>query len=65
MPGSQIRVVAAIIEVALSEHPPRRLLLGSDAYGLVTAALQKRLTTFERQKSVAFSTEFDQGELTS
>src|SRR6266496_4455201 len=32
MPGSQPRVVAAMIESALSEHPPRRLLLGSYAY---------------------------------
>jgi NAD(P)-dependent dehydrogenase (short-subunit alcohol dehydrogenase family) len=62
MPGSQARVVAAIIEAALSEHPPRRLLLGSDAYRLVTEALKERLATFERQKAVAFSTDVDQGE---
>ena len=58
MPGSQTRVVAAMNEAALSEHPPRRLLLGSDAYRLVT----ERLATFERQKTVAFSTDVDQGE---
>ncbi len=62
MPGSQSRVVAAMIEVALSENPPRRLLLGSDAYHLVTDALKERLATFERQKAVAFSTDVDQGE---
>jgi NAD(P)-dependent dehydrogenase (short-subunit alcohol dehydrogenase family) len=62
MPGSQTRVVAAMIEAALSEHPPRRLLLGSDAYRLVTDALKDRLATFERQKAVAFSTDVDQGE---
>ena len=62
MPGSQTRVVAAIIEAALSENPPRRLLLGSDAYGLVTEALNQRLATFERQRFVAFSTDIDQGE---
>jgi NAD(P)-dependent dehydrogenase (short-subunit alcohol dehydrogenase family) len=65
MPGSQTRVVAAMIEVALSETPPRRLLLGSDAYGLVTAALNQRLATFERQRAVAFSTDIDQGEVAS
>ncbi len=64
MPGSQSRVVAAIIEAALSEHPPRRLLLGSDAYRLVTNALQERLEAFERQQAVAFSTDVDQGEVT-
>ena len=62
MPGSQTRVVAAMIEAAQSENPPRRLLLGSDAYSLVTEALKDRLATFERQKAVAFSTDVDQGE---
>jgi NAD(P)-dependent dehydrogenase (short-subunit alcohol dehydrogenase family) len=65
MPGSQTRVVAAIIEAALSENPPRRLLLGSDAYGLVTAALNQRLAIFELQRAVAFSTDIDQGEVAS
>jgi len=62
MPGSQTRVVAAMIEAAQSENPPRRLLLGSDAYRLVTEALNERLATFERQSAVAFSTDVDQGE---
>jgi hypothetical protein len=62
MPGSQTKVVAAMIEAALSENPPRRLLLGSDAYRLVTDALQERLSTFEQQKAVAFSTDVGQGE---
>jgi NAD(P)-dependent dehydrogenase (short-subunit alcohol dehydrogenase family) len=61
MPGSQTKVVAAMIEAALSENPPRRLLLGSDAYRLVTNTLKERLSTFELQKAVAFSTDFDQG----
>jgi NAD(P)-dependent dehydrogenase (short-subunit alcohol dehydrogenase family) len=59
MPGSQTRVVAAIIEAALSENPPHRLLLGSDAYRLVTEALNERLATLERQRAVAFSTDID------
>ena len=62
MPGSQTRVVATMIEAAQSENPPRRLLLGSDAYRLVTEALNERLATFERQRAVAFSTDVDQGE---
>ena len=62
MPGSQTRVVAAMIEAAQSENPPRRLLLGSDAYRLVTEALIERLAAFERQRAVAFSTDVDQGE---
>jgi hypothetical protein len=62
MPGSQSKVIAAMIQAAMSEKPPRRLLLGSDAYGLVTDALQERLATFERQRAIAFSTDVDQGE---
>lgn len=57
MPGSQSKVAAAMIEAALSPNPPRHLLLGSDAYGLVTDALKERLSTFEQQKAVAFSTD--------
>ena len=49
-------------QVEQSENPPRRLLLGSDAYRLVTEALNERLATFERQRAVAFSTDVDQGE---
>ena len=58
-------VMAALIEAALSENPPHRLLLGSDAYGLVTHALQERLAAFERQRAVAFSTDVDQGKVAS
>ena len=65
MQGSQPKVVAAMIESVLSENPPRRLLLGSNAYGLVTNALKERLSTFEQQKAVAFSTDIDQGEIAS
>jgi hypothetical protein len=38
------------------DNPPRRRLLGSDAYALVHAALADRLTAFEAQKDVAYST---------
>jgi NAD(P)-dependent dehydrogenase (short-subunit alcohol dehydrogenase family) len=62
---SQTKVAAAMIKAALSENPPRRLLLGSNAYGLVTNALKERLSTFEQQKAVAFSTDIDQGEIAS
>src|SRR5262249_46225491 len=61
--GSQTKVVAVMIKAVLSENPPRRLLLGSNAYGLVINALKERLATFEQQKAVAFSTDVDQGEI--
>lgn len=59
MPGDQGKVVAAMIDAALSADPPRRLLLGSDAYGLVHDALASRLAAVEAQKETAASTDVD------
>jgi NAD(P)-dependent dehydrogenase (short-subunit alcohol dehydrogenase family) len=53
MVGSQSGVAHATIEAALSATPPRRLLLNSDAFALVTDALRRRLAEFERQRDVA------------
>ena len=53
MPGSQSGVAHAIIEAALLDAPPRRLLLNSDAYQNVTTALRERLATFEAQRESA------------
>jgi NAD(P)-dependent dehydrogenase (short-subunit alcohol dehydrogenase family) len=59
MPGDQAKVVAAIIDVALAPDPPRRLLLGSDAYRLVQAALAARLAEVEAQQEQAAATDVD------
>jgi hypothetical protein len=59
MPGDQAKVVAAMIDAALSPDPPRRLLLGSDAYRLVHAALAARLADAEAQKDRAGATDVD------
>jgi NAD(P)-dependent dehydrogenase (short-subunit alcohol dehydrogenase family) len=59
MPGDQGKVVAAMIDVGDADNPPRRLLLGSDAYTLVHAALVDRLAAFEAQRDVAYSTDAD------
>ena len=59
MPGDQAKVVAAMIAAALSPDPPRRLLLGSDAYRLVHAALTARLADIEAQQDHAASTDVD------
>jgi hypothetical protein len=55
MPGSRSGVAHAIIEAATSDRPPGRLLLDSDAYELVTAALRARLDGFERRRDAAFA----------
>lgn len=59
MPGDQAKVVAAMIDVAGLADPPRRLLLGSDAYALVHRALTDRLAAFEAQEDLARSTDVD------
>lgn len=55
MPGSQSGVAHAIVEAALADDPPRRLLLNSDAYELVTSALRERLAAFEAQRDSAYA----------
>jgi NAD(P)-dependent dehydrogenase (short-subunit alcohol dehydrogenase family) len=55
MPGSQSGVAHAIVEAALSHDPPRRLLLNSDAYELVTTALRDRLASLEAQRESAYA----------
>lgn len=59
MPGDQAKVIAAMIDVALAPDPPRRLLLGSDAYRLVQAALAARLAEVEAQRERAAATDVD------
>ncbi len=59
MPGDQVKVVTAMIEAALDPDPPRRLLLGSDAYARVHDALATRLAAVEAQQQLAASTDVD------
>jgi NAD(P)-dependent dehydrogenase (short-subunit alcohol dehydrogenase family) len=59
MVGSQSGVAHAIITAALSPDPPRRLLLNSDAFAWVTAALRQRLAAFEGQRDVALAADAD------
>jgi NAD(P)-dependent dehydrogenase (short-subunit alcohol dehydrogenase family) len=59
MPGDQAKVAAAIVAVGGAATPPRRLLLGSDAYRMVTVALADRLAGYEAQRETAFSTDLD------
>jgi NAD(P)-dependent dehydrogenase (short-subunit alcohol dehydrogenase family) len=59
MPGDQTKVVAAMIRIAELERPPRRQLLGSDAYTLVRDALTQRLEAVEAQRELALTTDAD------
>jgi hypothetical protein len=57
--GDPRKMVAAMIEAAEMAEPPRRLLLGSDAYALVTEALAQRRADFEANRAVSVSTDSD------
>ena len=59
MPGSQSGLAHAIIEAASMDEPPRRLLLNSDAYEMVTTTLRERLTSWEDQRDTAFAADAD------
>jgi hypothetical protein len=53
MVDSQQNTVAAIIRAGDSAEPPRRLILGSDAWQLVTEALRGRLDELVPQRNNA------------
>lgn len=59
MPGDQAKVASAMIRIAELDKPPRRQLLGSDAYALVHDALAQRLNDVEAQHAVALTTDYD------
>ena len=59
MPGDPRKVAEAMIRIGDSDEPPRRQLLGSDAYTLVRDALRARLDAVEAQREIALSTDRD------
>jgi NAD(P)-dependent dehydrogenase (short-subunit alcohol dehydrogenase family) len=59
IPGDPGRMAAAMIAAADEPDSPRRLLLGSDAWGLVTSALEQRLEAARAQHDLALSTDAD------
>jgi NAD(P)-dependent dehydrogenase (short-subunit alcohol dehydrogenase family) len=59
MPGDPAKMATAMIAVAEADDPPRRLLLGSDAFDLVRATLDERLRAVDAQRDLAVSTDRD------
>jgi NAD(P)-dependent dehydrogenase (short-subunit alcohol dehydrogenase family) len=59
LPGDPTKIACAMIDAVDADRLPQRLLLGSDAYDLVHAALSERLASLEAQWSVALSTDAD------
>lgn len=56
---SQEKTVAAVLRAADSANPPRRLVLGSDAWTLVTEALSRRLADVLSQRENAATADLD------
>ena len=57
-PGDPARMSAKIIASVDREPAPKRIVLGRDAYGIITRALTERLASVEAQKDEAGSTDF-------
>lgn len=59
MTGDPQKMAKAMLGIAEAEPAPKRLLLGSGAYGRVHAALGQRVTELEQYKGIAMSTEIE------
>ncbi len=57
--GDPVKAAAAILKVIESSKPPLRLLLGSDAYQLVTQSKVQHNAEIEEWKHVTLSTDFE------
>jgi NAD(P)-dependent dehydrogenase (short-subunit alcohol dehydrogenase family) len=56
--GDPVRAAKVILDVAVSDAPPLRLLLGSDAVGYATRKLQQQTDEIEAWKTISRSTDF-------
>ena len=61
-PGDPVRMAKVIIDSVDQNPAPKRIALGSDAYGAIHKALTDRLSALEAQREVAFSTDFPKDE---
>ena len=57
-PGNPEKAVEVLIQITEMEHPPLRLLLGTDAYNRVHAKIQQLNEEFDRFRELTFSTDF-------
>ena len=55
--GDPAKMARAVIDAVTVAEPVRRLVLGSDAYGMVQQALTSRLAALEAQRELAGSTD--------
>ena len=60
LPGDPAKMVQAMLDSAERHPAPKRLILGSNAYAQVRAALTDRLAGLDAQRDIAFSTDSNQ-----
>jgi NAD(P)-dependent dehydrogenase (short-subunit alcohol dehydrogenase family) len=61
-PGDPAQMAKVIIGSVDQNPAPKRIALGSDAYGAIHKALTDRLSALEAQRELAFSTDFPKDE---
>jgi hypothetical protein len=61
-PGDPAKMVKIIVDSVDQNPAPKRVALGSDAYGAIHKALTDRLSALEAQRDVAFLTDFPKDE---
>ncbi|HUN32948.1 MAG TPA: SDR family oxidoreductase [Trebonia sp.] len=61
-PGDPAKMAAAMIASVDTSPAPTRIVLGSDAYGIITKALADRLAVIEPQRGSAAATDFPPGQ---
>jgi NAD(P)-dependent dehydrogenase (short-subunit alcohol dehydrogenase family) len=59
-PGDPVKMVRIMIDSAEQNPAPKRIVLGSDAWGIIQKALSERLAAVEAQKDTATATDFAQ-----
>jgi len=57
-PGDPAMMAKVMIESVEQNPAPKRIALGSDAYGMIHKALSDRLSALQAQKDLAFSTDY-------
>jgi NAD(P)-dependent dehydrogenase (short-subunit alcohol dehydrogenase family) len=60
-PGDPAKMAAVMIDSASQDPAPSRIILGSDAYRIISQALAGRLAGVEAQRDLAAATDFREG----
>jgi len=57
-PGDPVKMTTIIIGSVDTTPAPKRIVLGSDSYGIIVTALTQRLADIQPQQDLAASTDF-------